>query len=93
VEPALDALVLFHVHDNLGARWDRSAPPSLDPLRLDLHLAPGRGTLPWPDVAPLVLASGAPLLLEVHPPHRLAPDELFASTRDLLAPESVAAGY
>jgi hypothetical protein len=31
------------------------------------------------------------LLLEVHPPHMPAPEDLFASTRDLLAPESVPA--
>jgi sugar phosphate isomerase/epimerase len=89
VEPALDTVALFHVHDNLGARWDRSAPPGLDPLRLDLHLAPGRGTLPWSDVAPLVLGHDAPLLLEVHPPNRPAPHELFAATSELLAPQAV----
>jgi sugar phosphate isomerase/epimerase len=89
VQPALDSVVRFHVHDNLGARWDRSAPPGLDPLRLDLHLPPGRGTLPWADVAPLLLAHGAPLLLEVHPPNRPAPDELLAATRDLLAAPAV----
>jgi sugar phosphate isomerase/epimerase len=91
VQPVLDSVVLFHLHDNLGARWDRSTSPGLDPLRLDLHLAPGRGTLPWADLAPLVLAHGAPLLLEVHPPHRPQPDELFASTRRLLAPETLPA--
>jgi sugar phosphate isomerase/epimerase len=89
VRPALDTAVLFHLHDNLGARWDRSTPPGLDPLRLDLHLAPGRGTLPWDDAAPLVFAHDAPLLLEVHPPNRPQPEELFASTRELLAPRSV----
>jgi sugar phosphate isomerase/epimerase len=91
VRPALDTAVLFHLHDNLGARWDRSTPPGLDPLRLDLHLAPGRGTLPWDVAAPLVFAHDAPLLLEVHPPNRPAPDGLFASTHDLLSPRSVPA--
>jgi sugar phosphate isomerase/epimerase len=85
VKPVLDSVVLFHVHDNLGARWDRTAPAGLDPLRLDLHLPPGRGTLPWADVAPLMLAHDAPLLLEVHPPNRPRPDELFSDTRDLLS--------
>src|SRR3954465_14976 len=35
-------VVLFHVHDNLGARRGLDAP-GLDPVKLDLHLAPGRG--------------------------------------------------
>jgi sugar phosphate isomerase/epimerase len=91
VEPVLDSVVLFHVHDNLGPRWDRSSPAGLDPLRLDLHLPPGRGNLPWPQIAPALLAHDAPLLLEVHPPHMPAPEDLFASTRDLLAPEPVSA--
>jgi sugar phosphate isomerase/epimerase len=91
VRPALDSVVLFHVHDNLGARWDRSTPADLDPLRLDLHLPPGRGTLPWAEIAPLLLEHRAPLLLEVHPPKGPHPDELFASTRELLTPESLPA--
>jgi sugar phosphate isomerase/epimerase len=84
LEPVLDTTVLFHLHDNLGARWDRSAPPELDPLRLDLHLAPGRGTVPWHSVAPLLESHPAPLVLEVHPAHRPQLDELFDTTRELL---------
>jgi sugar phosphate isomerase/epimerase len=90
VRPVLDSVVLFHIHDNLGARWDRRAPAGLDPLRLDLHLPPGRGTLPWADVGSLLAAHGAPLLLEVHPPNRPQPDELLSSTLDLLSPHHVA---
>ena len=70
IEPALDRTVVFHLHDNLGGRWSGVAPPELDPLRLDLHLAPGRGTVPWARLAPALRAHWAPLLLEVHPPHR-----------------------
>ncbi|MGH2961937.1 MAG: sugar phosphate isomerase/epimerase family protein [Solirubrobacterales bacterium] len=88
VGPALDSAVLFHVHDNLGARWDRATAADVDPLRLDLHLPPGRGTLPWAEVAPLLREHRAPILLEVHPPKGPQPDELFASTRALLDPES-----
>jgi sugar phosphate isomerase/epimerase len=88
VGPALDTAVLFHVHDNLGARWDQVAPADVDPLRLDLHLPPGRGTLPWTEVAPLLREHRAPVMLEVHPPRGPHPDELFASTRELLDPES-----
>jgi len=79
VEPVLDMVVLFHVHDNLGARW-RTADqrPELDPLRLDLHLPPGHGTLAWEEVAESLLAHHAPLLLEVHPP-RPAPREIASA--------------
>ena len=51
IEPALDRVVLFHLHDNLGARRDDPGSPELDPLRLDLHLPPGRGTVPWDRLA------------------------------------------
>ncbi len=58
IEPALDRVVLFHLHDNLGARRGDHGSPELDPLRLDLHLPPGRGTVPWNALRPLSLASG-----------------------------------
>jgi sugar phosphate isomerase/epimerase len=76
VEPVLDVVVLFHVHDNLGARrrpraWstDRGGG-SFDPLRLDLHLPPGEGALPWDQVATKLVNHAAPLMLEIHPSHR-----------------------
>ncbi|MDQ3730215.1 MAG: sugar phosphate isomerase/epimerase [Actinomycetota bacterium] len=72
VEPVMDMVSLIHAHDNYGARRDGASPTALgvDPLRLDLHLPPGRGTLPWPDVAPLIMRSTAPIVMEVHPPFR-----------------------
>ena len=70
VEPVLDLVSVFHVHDNLGARRSGERPAEIDPLRLDLHLPPGRGNLPWERVAPLVAAHDAPAVLEVHPPYR-----------------------
>lgn len=72
VEPVLDVVSLIHAHDNYGARRDGASPAALgvDPLRLDLHLPPGRGTVPWPEVAPLMMRSTAPIVLEVHPPFR-----------------------
>lgn len=85
IEPVLDSVVLFHVHDNLGARRGPSAP-ELDPLRLDLHLPPGRGTLPWPAIGPLLETHTAPLLLEVHPPHRGAPERLLSAFAEALLP-------
>jgi sugar phosphate isomerase/epimerase len=86
IERVLDSVTLFHVHDNLGGRWDRQPPVGLDPLRLDLHLPPGTGTLPWSRIAPLVAAHEAPLVLEVHPPHRPPTDELLRASGELLAP-------
>lgn len=68
IEPVLDRTVLLHLHDNLGGRWSGQSPPELDPLRLDLHLPPGRGSVPWQRLAPTLSAHSAPLLLEVHPP-------------------------
>jgi hypothetical protein len=37
-------VVLFHVHDNLGVRRRDIDAPGIDPLKLDLHLPPGRGS-------------------------------------------------
>ena len=84
VEPVLDSVSLFHLHDNLGARWNGSRPPSLDPLRLDLHLPPGRGELPWDGLAPTLAAHDAPLILEVHPPFRSSPDEELQGVTEAL---------
>ncbi len=92
LKPVLDCTILFHVHDNLGARRGIRSRPELDPLRLDLHLPPGRGTLPWRRIAPHLNDHPAPLLMEIHPPHRTDPAQLFARARELLlAPEPVAA--
>lgn len=88
VEPVLDMVAIFHLHDNLGARWGGDqARPDLDPLRLDLHLQLGRGTLSWPEVAPSLLAHEGPLILEIHPP-RAAPRELANSARAALTSEA-----
>ncbi len=84
-EPVLDAVSLFHLHDNLGARRKaRGAELGVGPLRLDLHLAPGRGTLPWQLIGPLLRRHQAPMLLEVHPPYRPRAGELAASTTALM---------
>jgi len=92
IEPVLDSVAIFHLHDNLGARRGGPSVSELDPLRLDLHLPPGRGTLPWLDVAPLLGAHSAPLMLEVHPPHRGRPEVLRATTLEVLGePEVVSA--
>lgn len=90
IEPVLDAVVLFHAHDNFGARWrSTGAERGVDPLRLDLHLPPGRGTLPWSRIAPLIARPRAPIVLEIHPPYRpRAAEALTALERALAAPQS-----
>jgi sugar phosphate isomerase/epimerase len=90
IEPALDRTVLFHLHDNLGARRDDAGSPELDPLRLDLHLPPGRGNVPWDRLAPLLARKGgAPLILEVHPP-RPSAAHLFEAAVQAVAPQATA---
>jgi sugar phosphate isomerase/epimerase len=75
---AIDDVVLFHVHDNLGVRRGPGTPPGVPPLRLDLHMPPGRGTLPWRALAPQLRDHAAPLLMEIAPGHR--PDPLRLAT-------------
>jgi sugar phosphate isomerase/epimerase len=77
-------VVLFHLHDNLGARRHQLDAPGVDPLRLDLHLAPGNGTLPWERVAAALRAHRAPLMLEIEPSHRPGLVALATITRHLL---------
>ena len=62
-------VVLFHAHDNLGCRRTVDAP-GIDPIKLDLHLPPGRGTVPWARVAAIVGPHAAPVMLEVERSHR-----------------------
>jgi sugar phosphate isomerase/epimerase len=84
IEPVLDVVVLFHLHDNLGARWQPAPPETgLDPLRLDLHLPPGRGTLPWAQIGARLRGHPAPAVLEVHPPHRQRAADIHRSFSDL----------
>jgi sugar phosphate isomerase/epimerase len=91
IEPVLDRTVMFHLHDNLGARRGDSDSPEIDPLRLDLHLPPGRGTVPWERLAPLLARkNGAPLVLEVHPP-RPSAAHLYDAGVEAVAPRAVPA--
>lgn len=85
-------VVLFHVHDNLGARRHDLGFPGVDPLRLDLHLPPGAGTLPWDRVREVLLRHRAPLMLEIEPSHRPASmSSLFGQSRAVLRGERPAA--
>ena len=92
IHPVLDVVTLFHLHDNLGARWQsHGTDATLDPLRLDLHLPPGRGTLPWRRVISDVAGHEAPAVLEVHPPHRQRVADLYRSFTELTAARDDAA--
>jgi sugar phosphate isomerase/epimerase len=85
-EPVLDLVTVFHLHDNLGARRRTTEEMlGVDPLRLDLHLPPGRGTLPWARVSASIAAHRAPVVCEVHPPFRPRSGELAALARSALA--------
>ncbi len=66
---AADA-VLVHAHDNFGARRRDVTASGVDPLRLDLHLAPGMGTVPWPRVARALDGCAAPIVMEVKRQHQ-----------------------
>jgi sugar phosphate isomerase/epimerase len=84
IEPVLGQVILFHVHDNFGARPFAPRAGGIEPVRLDLHLAPGAGSLPWRTLAPLLAAHRAPLQLEVHPAQRPEPASMAVVMRELL---------
>lgn len=84
VEPALERVIIFHVHDNLGARTRAPGRGGIDPVRLDLHLPPGAGTVPWRALAAPMLSSGAPIQLEVHPAGRPEPTRLAVLAREVI---------
>jgi sugar phosphate isomerase/epimerase len=83
-------IVLFHAHDNLGCRRAVDAP-GVDPLKLDLHLPPGRGSVPWARIAGMVAAHTAPVMLEVEPSQRPALELLAARSVRLLETPAVTA--
>lgn len=84
IEPHLDRVILFHVHDNFGARPFAPRAGGIEPIRLDLHLAPGAGSLPWRSLAPLLSDHLAALQLEVHPAQRPEPASMAVVMRELL---------
>jgi sugar phosphate isomerase/epimerase len=86
VEPVLEHVQLFHVHDNFGARLWGEGSTSIDPLQLDLHLPPGAGTFPWGDAARLLADHEAPLMMEIHPAHRSSPSSLWEAAVGAFSP-------
>ena len=95
VEPVLEHVLLFHVHDNLGARTRGPSRGGIEPVRLDLHLPPGAGTVPWAQIAPRIAGHIAPVQLEVHPAGRPEPGTLAILTREVFrraVPRAAVAG-
>jgi sugar phosphate isomerase/epimerase len=84
LEPVLDVIGLFHLHDNLGARRHDVQAPGVDPLRLDLHLPLGAGSLPWSRVEDTLREHDAPLMLEIGAGVRQEPLALAHSARGAL---------
>ena len=78
-------VVLFHVHDNFGVRRHDLDAPGIDPLKLDLHLPPGRGCVPWSRIALVLRDHRAPLMMEVELSQRPALPELTAAALRALA--------
>lgn len=84
LDAVADEVTLFHLHDNLGVRRGPGTPPGIMPLRLDLHMAPGRGSVPWRALAPLLRAHAAPLVMEIASGHRPEPLRLATVSAELL---------
>ena len=84
IEPLLDDVAVFGVHDNFGARSEAQRAGWIEPMRLDLHLAPGAGCVPWARIAPLLVPHPAPLVLEVHPGQRPVLATLAVVLRELI---------
>jgi sugar phosphate isomerase/epimerase len=92
IEPVLEDVALFHVHDNLGWRRHGGEGFLFDPLRLDLHLPPSIGTLSWKCIAKRLVAHDAPLMLEIHPAHRPSAVRLRELTESVLIGTPLPAG-
>lgn len=92
VEPVLDRVILFHVHDNFGGCSTAPRAGAIEPVKLDLHLPPGAGTVPWAELAPLLARHPATLQLEIHPALRPEPATLAILVGEVLGGSSEARG-
>jgi sugar phosphate isomerase/epimerase len=93
IESVLDDVALFHVHDNLGWRRHGGEGFLFDPLRIDLHLPPSVGTLPWKSIAKRIVRHDAPLMLEIHPAHRPSAVRLHELTESVLVGAPLPGGH
>jgi sugar phosphate isomerase/epimerase len=84
IEPVLGRVILFHVHDNFGARPAAARAGGIEPVRLDLHLAPGAGSVPWESLGSVLGAHSAPICLEVQASNRPPPATLATVMREVL---------
>jgi sugar phosphate isomerase/epimerase len=84
VTPVIERVILFDVHDNFGSVVAVPRGGQIEPLRLDLHLAPGAGSLPWHAMAAVLARHPAPLQLEVHPASRPEPATLAVLACEVL---------
>jgi sugar phosphate isomerase/epimerase len=84
IAPVLDRVILFHIHDNFGARPATPHAGGIEPFKLDLHLSPGAGTVPWDELRPVLSSHPAPVQLAVHPARRPDPATLAVLTREVL---------
>ena len=91
VTPVIERVILFHVHDNFGSVVDVPRGGQIEPLRLDLHLPPGAGSLPWHAMAPVLARHPAPVALEVHAAARPEPATLAVLACEVLGLGDVAA--
>jgi hypothetical protein len=69
-----------------AAAYPGAAKPSHDPdeiLRL-VDVVGEPNVIPWREIAPALVGADAPLLLELHPPHRPEPQSLATVTVELL---------
>jgi sugar phosphate isomerase/epimerase len=84
VAPVVGDVILFHVHDNFGAKHSGPLSGGVEPGKLDLHLCPGAGTVDWEALRGLVGPHTATLQLEVHAAQRPEPRTLAALASELL---------
>ena len=76
LEPVLDYVRLFHVHDNLGARLGGEGGAVARPAAARPAPGAGLGIAALGVGAPGAARHDAPLLMEIHPAHRPQPATL-----------------
>ena len=84
VEPVLEDVALFHVHDNLGWRRQGGEGFLFDPLRIDLHLPPAWGRCRGSRSLQSSSGTGRRSMLEIHPAHRPSAVRLRELTESVL---------
>ena len=86
IEPSLPSVIVFHLHDNFGSDLEQPRAGSIEPVKLDLHLPPGAGSVPWGSIARMLRKHTAPLQMEIHPGQRPEPATLAILADEVLRP-------